>query len=37
MVRVRERTIPTERLQLVGEAITKFADRGCHVVSLTDP
>jgi hypothetical protein len=34
MVRVRERTIPTERPQLVGEVI---ADRGCYVVSVTDP
>jgi hypothetical protein len=34
---VRERTIPTERSPLVGEASAKFADRGCHVVSVTDP
>jgi hypothetical protein len=37
MARVRERTIPTERPQLVGEVIANFADRGCHVVSVTDP
>jgi hypothetical protein len=37
MVRVRERTTPTERPPLVGEVIAKFADRGCHVVSVTDP
>jgi CBS-domain-containing membrane protein len=33
---VRKRTIPTERPPLVGEMPT-FADRGCHVVSVTDP
>jgi hypothetical protein len=32
-----ERTIPTERLPLVGEVFAKFADRGCRVVSVTDP
>jgi hypothetical protein len=37
MVWVRERTTPTERPRPVGEVIAKFADRGCHVVSLTDP
>jgi hypothetical protein len=38
MVLVRERTIPTERPPLVGEVIANFlADRGCHVVSVTDP
>jgi hypothetical protein len=37
MVRVRERTIPTERPPLVGEIIAKFADGGRHVVSVTDP
>jgi hypothetical protein len=26
---------PTERLPLVGEVSAKFADRGCHVVSVT--
>jgi hypothetical protein len=33
MVWVRERTIPTERPQLVGEVIANL----CHVVSVTDP
>jgi hypothetical protein len=38
MVWVRERTIPTERPPLIGEVIANFfADRGCHVVSVTDP
>jgi hypothetical protein len=37
VVRVRERTIPTERPPLVGVVSAKFADRGCHVVSVTDP
>jgi hypothetical protein len=38
MVRVRERTIPTERPPLVSEVIAKFLRiRGCHVVSVTDP
>jgi hypothetical protein len=38
MVWVRERTIPTERPPLVREVIAKFfADRGCYVVSVTDP
>jgi hypothetical protein len=37
MVWVRERTIPTERPPLVGEVIAKFADRGCHVVNVTEP
>jgi hypothetical protein len=39
MVWVRERTIPTERPPLVGEVIANFffADRGCHMVSVTDP
>jgi hypothetical protein len=38
MVWVRERTIPTERSPLVGEVIANFfADRGCHVFSVTDP
>jgi hypothetical protein len=31
MVRVRERTLPTERPPLVGEWLPTFADRGCHV------
>jgi hypothetical protein len=34
---VRERTTPTVRPPLVGEVSVKFADRGCHVVSVTDP
>jgi hypothetical protein len=37
MVWVRERTIPIERPPPVGEVIAKFADRRCHVVSVTDP
>jgi hypothetical protein len=37
MVWVRERTTPTERPPLVGEVIAKFVDKGCHVVSVTDP
>jgi hypothetical protein len=38
MVWVRERTIPTERPPLVGEVSANFfADRGCHVVNVTDP
>jgi hypothetical protein len=34
---VRKRTIPTERPPLVGEVSATFADRGCGVVSPTDP
>jgi hypothetical protein len=34
---VRERTIPTERPPLVGEVSANFVDRGCRVVSMTDP
>jgi hypothetical protein len=34
---VRELTVPTERLPPVGELIATFADRGCYVVSMTDP
>jgi hypothetical protein len=34
MARIRERTILTERPPLVGEV---SANRGCHVVSVTDP
>jgi hypothetical protein len=31
-------SIPTERPPLVGEVIDNFfADRGCHMVSVTDP
>jgi hypothetical protein len=37
MVWVRERTIPTERPLVVCEVIANFADRRCHVVSVTDP
>jgi hypothetical protein len=37
MVRIRGRTIPPERPPIVGEVIANFADRGCHVVSVTDP
>jgi CBS-domain-containing membrane protein len=35
MVRVRERTIPTDRLS--AKWLPTFADKGCHVVSVTDP
>jgi hypothetical protein len=34
---VRERTMPTERPPLVGEVVPTFADRGCCMVSATDP
>jgi hypothetical protein len=27
--------MPTERPPLLGEVIAKFADKGCHVVSVT--
>jgi hypothetical protein len=38
MVWVRERTIPTDRPPFVGEVIANFfADKECHVVSVTDP
>jgi hypothetical protein len=38
MVRVSERTIPTERPPLVGEVICQLLRiEGCHVVSVTDP
>jgi hypothetical protein len=33
---VRKRIIPTERSPVVREVTTKFADRMCHVVSVTD-
>jgi hypothetical protein len=33
---VGKRTIPTERLPLVGKVSDKFADIGCGVVSATD-
>jgi hypothetical protein len=34
---VRQRTIPTERPPLVGEVSANLADRGCRVVSATNP
>jgi hypothetical protein len=34
---VRERTIPTEQPLLDGEVSAKFADKWCHVVSVTVP
>jgi hypothetical protein len=34
---VRKQTIPTERPPLVGEVSANLADRGCRVVSATDP
>jgi hypothetical protein len=34
---VHKRTTPTEQPPHVGEVSTKFADRGCRVVSATDP
>jgi hypothetical protein len=34
---VRKQTLPTERPPLVSEFSAKFADRGCHEVSVTDP
>jgi hypothetical protein len=34
---VRQRTIPTERPPLVGEVNANLADRGCRVVSATNP
>jgi hypothetical protein len=34
---VSERTIPIERPPFGGEVIANFADRGCLVVSATDP
>jgi hypothetical protein len=40
MAWVHERTILTERPPLVGEVsklVPTFADRGCHMVSVTDP
>jgi hypothetical protein len=38
MASVRKRTIPTERPPLVSEVSANFlADRGCHVVSVTNP
>jgi hypothetical protein len=32
-----ERTIPTERMPLVGEVSANLADKRCHVVRVTDP
>jgi hypothetical protein len=38
MASVRERTIPTERPPFVSEVSANFfADRRCHVVSVTNP
>jgi hypothetical protein len=37
MVRIPERTIPTELPPLVCEVNTNFEDREYHVVSVTDP
>jgi hypothetical protein len=38
MALVRKRTVPTERPPLVSEVSANFfADRGCHVVSVTNP
>jgi hypothetical protein len=34
---VRQRTIPTERPPLVGEVSANLTDRGCRVVSATNP
>jgi hypothetical protein len=34
---VRKRTIPTKRAPLGSEVSAKFAQRGCRVVSATDP
>jgi hypothetical protein len=34
---VRERTIPTDDSRLSAKLVPTFADRGCHVVSVTDP
>jgi CBS-domain-containing membrane protein len=36
VVLVRERTVPTDR-HLSAKLVPTFADRGCHVVSVTDP
>jgi hypothetical protein len=37
MAWVREQTMPTDQPPHVGEVLPTFADRGCHVVSVTDP
>jgi hypothetical protein len=29
--------MPTERSPLVGEVVPTFADKGCHVVNVTEP
>jgi hypothetical protein len=34
---VRKRTIPTERPPLSAKLVPTFTDRGCRVVSATDP
>jgi hypothetical protein len=34
---VRERTTPIERPPLVGEGSASFADRECHMLSVTYP
>jgi hypothetical protein len=34
---VRVRTMPIERPPLLGEVVPTFGDRGCCVVSATDP
>jgi hypothetical protein len=37
VILARKLTIPTERLPRVGEVDVRFEDRGCRVVSATDP
>jgi hypothetical protein len=37
MPRVREQTMPTERPPLSAKLVQIIADRGFHVVSVTDP
>jgi hypothetical protein len=37
MALVRERTVPTSDRRLAAKLVPNFADRGCHVVSVTDP
>jgi hypothetical protein len=34
---VRERTTPTERLQVVGEVSANFCREGCRMISTADP
>jgi hypothetical protein len=36
-VSIHERTIPTEWTTLVAKLVSTLADKGCHVVSVTDP